>query len=296
MGWMQALARASCSTTIPACCCVVVCILKRPLEGAAQPDPALALHLHPWCLQEEWEEEFGKYKSTPEYLRTNQGMTVDEFKFIYFWEWGHRMWGRALGESVGREVGRVVRWGARMGEQNAASCLDLPAGQPANAFSYLLPAFHAFPPELPTPCPASAPCPACRVCGGPARRRLCQPGDGQPPAGAPPVAAVPYGRHAGTGGLVDGAQRPQGECIVHRALHSPNPSPAAGLVCCVLAAVCSVCLPAPSGSISKCQVGAAKQHANRPYALPRLLCSKTPHVCHVCRTLAGARGRRRAAG
>jgi hypothetical protein len=54
------------------------------------------------CLQGEWEEEFSKYKATPEYLRTNQGMTVDEFKFIYFWEWGHRMWGRALGEWVGR--------------------------------------------------------------------------------------------------------------------------------------------------------------------------------------------------
>eukprot|EP00887_Chlorella_sp_A99_P004133 scaffold23.g4133.t1 len=46
---------------------------------------------------EEWEEEFARYKLTPEYIKTNQGMTVDEFKYIYFWEWGHRMWGRALG-------------------------------------------------------------------------------------------------------------------------------------------------------------------------------------------------------
>lgn len=46
---------------------------------------------------EEWEAEFARYKRTPEYMKTNQGMTVDEFKFIYFWEWGHRMWGRALG-------------------------------------------------------------------------------------------------------------------------------------------------------------------------------------------------------
>ncbi|KAI3428676.1 hypothetical protein D9Q98_007499 [Chlorella vulgaris] len=46
---------------------------------------------------EEWEVEFARYKATPEYLAANQGMTVDEFKFIYFWEWGHRMWGRALG-------------------------------------------------------------------------------------------------------------------------------------------------------------------------------------------------------
>lgn len=33
-----------------------------------------------------------------------QGMTVEEFKFIYFWEWGHRMWGRALGEGRSRGV------------------------------------------------------------------------------------------------------------------------------------------------------------------------------------------------
>lgn len=36
--------------------------------------------------------------------RLLQGMTVEEFKFIYFWEWGHRMWGRALGEGRGRGV------------------------------------------------------------------------------------------------------------------------------------------------------------------------------------------------
>ncbi|PSC75229.1 cytochrome c oxidase assembly COX15 [Micractinium conductrix] len=51
----------------------------------------------PPSTPEEWEEEFARYKRTPEYVKTNQGMTVEEFKFIYFWEWGHRMWGRALG-------------------------------------------------------------------------------------------------------------------------------------------------------------------------------------------------------
>ncbi|PRW44507.1 cytochrome c oxidase assembly COX15 [Chlorella sorokiniana] len=51
----------------------------------------------PPSTPEEWEAEFARYKQTPEYIKTNQGMTVEEFKFIYFWEWGHRMWGRALG-------------------------------------------------------------------------------------------------------------------------------------------------------------------------------------------------------
>jgi heme a synthase len=46
---------------------------------------------------EEWTVEFEKYKAFPEYQRLNQGMTLAEFKRIYFMEWAHRMWGRAIG-------------------------------------------------------------------------------------------------------------------------------------------------------------------------------------------------------
>ena len=46
---------------------------------------------------EEWRVEFEKYKSFPEYKRVNSRMSLDEFKPIYFMEWAHRMWGRALG-------------------------------------------------------------------------------------------------------------------------------------------------------------------------------------------------------
>jgi len=47
----------------------------------------------------EWEEEFDKYKQFPEYKRlyAGTGMTLDDFKNIYFWEWSHRMVGRAIG-------------------------------------------------------------------------------------------------------------------------------------------------------------------------------------------------------
>merc|ERR1719498_2126900 len=44
-----------------------------------------------------WEVEFAKYRASPEYKAINQGMSLEEFKFIYFMEWAHRMWGRALG-------------------------------------------------------------------------------------------------------------------------------------------------------------------------------------------------------
>jgi heme A synthase len=46
---------------------------------------------------EEWAHAFALYKETPEYLKINKSMTVEEFKSIYFWEWFHRMWGRSLG-------------------------------------------------------------------------------------------------------------------------------------------------------------------------------------------------------
>mmetsp|Transcript_20909 Transcript_20909/g.30279 ORF Transcript_20909/g.30279 Transcript_20909/m.30279 type:complete len:453 (-) Transcript_20909:103-1461(-) len=46
--------------------------------------------------REEWMVEFERYKTFPEWQQ-RKGMTLDEFKFIYFWEWGHRMLGRVLG-------------------------------------------------------------------------------------------------------------------------------------------------------------------------------------------------------
>ncbi len=47
--------------------------------------------------EEEWAAEFAKYKQFPEYARVNSLMTLDEFKSIYYMEWGHRMAGRAIG-------------------------------------------------------------------------------------------------------------------------------------------------------------------------------------------------------
>lgn len=47
----------------------------------------------------QWVSEFEKYKQIPEYLEINgpAGMTLAEFKFIYFWEWVHRLLGRVIG-------------------------------------------------------------------------------------------------------------------------------------------------------------------------------------------------------
>ncbi|MEM9920652.1 MAG: COX15/CtaA family protein [Bacteroidota bacterium] len=47
----------------------------------------------------QWEHEFDLYKATPQYKKINslQGMGMSEFKFIYFWEYIHRLWARTMG-------------------------------------------------------------------------------------------------------------------------------------------------------------------------------------------------------
>ncbi|MDG2474505.1 MAG: COX15/CtaA family protein [Paracoccaceae bacterium] len=46
---------------------------------------------------EQWIIEFEKYKLIPEFSLVNSDMTMPEFKNIFFWEWGHRQLGRAIG-------------------------------------------------------------------------------------------------------------------------------------------------------------------------------------------------------
>ncbi len=58
----------------------------RPVTGAIPPLTAQG-----------WEEELEKYRQIPEYQIQNRGMSMAEFQFIYWWEWGHRQLGRTLG-------------------------------------------------------------------------------------------------------------------------------------------------------------------------------------------------------
>ncbi|KAK2969233.1 hypothetical protein RJ640_003467 [Escallonia rubra] len=51
----------------------------------------------PPLSDEDWLIEFEKYKRSPEYNRVNKAMSIEDFKFIYWMEYAHRMWGRALG-------------------------------------------------------------------------------------------------------------------------------------------------------------------------------------------------------
>lgn len=51
----------------------------------------------PPFTQSQWENAFDKYKQTPEYQKVNFGMSLGEFKGIYYMEWGHRLLGRLIG-------------------------------------------------------------------------------------------------------------------------------------------------------------------------------------------------------
>jgi len=57
-----------------------------PLIGAIPP-----------LSQSDWEQLFQEYRLTPEYLKVNRGMSLEEFKGIFWWEYFHRLLGRLIG-------------------------------------------------------------------------------------------------------------------------------------------------------------------------------------------------------
>jgi heme a synthase len=57
-----------------------------PIKGALPP---LSDH--------DWQKAFDDYRQIPQYQILNKGMSLEEFKTIYFWEWIHRLWGRLIG-------------------------------------------------------------------------------------------------------------------------------------------------------------------------------------------------------
>lgn len=47
--------------------------------------------------EQQWLVEFEKYRHTPQFQLLNYEFTVKDFKFIFFWEWFHRLWARSIG-------------------------------------------------------------------------------------------------------------------------------------------------------------------------------------------------------
>lgn len=73
----------------------------RPLAGAVPP-----------LSRASWEEEFDRYKASPEYrqLRDPSSFDLSSFQRIYAWEWGHRALGRLIGLTYGIPF---LYWAAR---------------------------------------------------------------------------------------------------------------------------------------------------------------------------------------
>ena len=58
----------------------------RPIMGVIPP-----------LSHSDWSSLFESYKQFPEYQKLNQGMTLEAFKTIFYWEYGHRVLGRLIG-------------------------------------------------------------------------------------------------------------------------------------------------------------------------------------------------------
>ena len=58
----------------------------KPITGAIPP-----------LNQADWQAAFDLYKRVPQYEAIHSTMTLDQFKFIFFWEWAHRLLGRVIG-------------------------------------------------------------------------------------------------------------------------------------------------------------------------------------------------------
>src|SRR5690606_3744346 len=58
----------------------------KPIMGALPP-----------IGEQAWHIAFEKYQEIAQFKKLNSHFTISDFKFIYFWEWFHRLWGRLLG-------------------------------------------------------------------------------------------------------------------------------------------------------------------------------------------------------
>ncbi|AWH86805.1 heme A synthase [Flavobacterium album] len=78
---------------------VVGGITRLTNSGLSMTDWHLVTDTFPPMSEEKWSAAFEEYKKFPEYQKINihNDFTLDDYKFIYFWEWFHRLIGRIIG-------------------------------------------------------------------------------------------------------------------------------------------------------------------------------------------------------
>jgi heme a synthase len=86
--------------------CIAALIATMVLVGGATRLTESGLSIVEWkpvtgtlppLNQEQWTQAFDGYKTIPQYRELNAGMTLGEFKTIFWWEWSHRLLGRVIG-------------------------------------------------------------------------------------------------------------------------------------------------------------------------------------------------------
>ena len=76
---------------------VVGGITRLTLSGLSITDWKPVIGVIPPLSAADWAAEFAKYKKVPEYEAVHYGMTMAEFKGIFYWEYAHRLLGRLIG-------------------------------------------------------------------------------------------------------------------------------------------------------------------------------------------------------
>ena len=69
-------------------------------SGLSMVDWRPVMGIFPPITDAQWQDVFNQYKAFPEYQLRNKGMSLDAFKFIFFWEYLHRILGRLIGLSI----------------------------------------------------------------------------------------------------------------------------------------------------------------------------------------------------
>ena len=72
-------------------------ITRLTLSGLSITEWQPVTGILPPLSEVQWAAEFEKYRRIPQYRQLNLGMSLAEFKSIYFWEYLHRLWGRLIG-------------------------------------------------------------------------------------------------------------------------------------------------------------------------------------------------------
>jgi len=76
---------------------VVGGITRLTQSGLSMVEWAPIMGVLPPIGEAAWLDVFGKYQASPEYQKVNFGMSLDAFKSIFWWEYGHRVLGRFIG-------------------------------------------------------------------------------------------------------------------------------------------------------------------------------------------------------